>query len=325
MNVIEKLQKKAAEKCPVIFFPEGKEKKIAQAAAELARNGVIRPVILGDEKEIRDFGVDMSDIKVIAPDTYADHYEEWAKEYETILNMPARMISKRLKKNPLWLGGALVHFGIMDGMVAGLTYSTGDVIFASNMFIGLDEGVKLPSSYFLMDVPTFQGGEDGLLIYADGGVVPNPNAKELANIAETTADSAVRLLGWEPRIAMLSFSTKGSAKHDDVAKVVEAYQLVRAERPELKVDGELQADAALVPEVAAKKAGADNVLQGNANILIFPDLDAGNIAYKLTQRLTGGKAYGPLLQGFAKPVSDLSRGSSVEDIIGVATIVAAQV
>lgn len=325
MDIIAKLQEKAAKKCPTIIFPEGGEEKITLAAMELAKKGVIKPVILGDEETVKGFGGDLSLLQVITPETYADQYEEWAKEYEPILDMPARMISKRLKKNPLWLGGALVHFGIIDGMVAGLTYSTGDVIFASNMFIGLGEGVKLPSSYFLMDIPTFQGGEEGLLIYADGGVVPNPTAEELANIAETTADSAVKLLGWEPRIAMLSFSTKGSAKHDDVAKVVEAYNLVKEERPELKVDGELQADAALVPEVAAKKAGADNVLQGNANILVFPDLDAGNIAYKLTQRLTGGKAYGPLLQGFAKPVSDLSRGSSVDDIIGVATIVAAQV
>lgn len=325
MDLILSLQEKAKKKCPTIIFPEGKEEKIAKAASILAKKGVIKPVILGDVEEIKKFTPDMEGITVITPETYADRYEEWAKEYETILDMPARMVSKRLKKNPLWLGGALVHFGVVDGMVAGLTYSTGDVIFASNMFIGLADGVKLASSYFLMDIPTFKGGEDGLLIYADGGVVPNPNAEELASIAETTADSAVRLLGWEPRVAMLSFSTKGSAKHDDVSKVVQAYNLVKEHRPELKVDGELQGDAALVPEVAAKKAGADNVLQGNANILVFPDLDAGNIAYKLTQRLTGGKAYGPLLQGFAKPVSDLSRGSSVDDIIGVATIVAAQV
>lgn len=325
MDIIACLQEKAGKKCPTIVFPEGKEEKIIQAAAILEKKGVLKPVVIGDEGEIKDFGIDTTGIQIINADTYAQFYGEWAEAYEPILDMPARMISKRLKKNPLWLGGAMVHFGVVDGMVAGLTYSTGDVIFASNMFIGLADGVKLPSSYFLMDIPNFKGGEEGMLIYADGGVVPNPTSEELANIAETTSDSAVNLLGWEPRVAMLSFSTKGSAKHDDVLKVVEAYKLVREHRPELKVDGELQADAALVAEVAAKKAGEENVLQGNANILVFPDLDAGNIAYKLTQRLTGGKAYGPLLQGFAKPVSDLSRGSSVDDIIGVATIVAAQV
>jgi len=218
----------------------------------------------------------------------------------------------------------MVHFGEADGMVAGLTYSTGDVIFAAKTYIGLAENVKAASSFFLMDIPNWDGGENGLIIYADGGVIPNPDAKGLADIAITTADSAMRLLNWKPRIAMLSFSTKGSGKHDDVKKVVSAYNLVQELRPELMVDGELQADAALDHKVAAKKAGIDNILQGNANILIFPDLDAGNIAYKLTQRLTGGKAYGPLLQGFAKPVSDLSRGSSVDDIMGVAIIVAAQ-
>ena len=325
MDVISNLQKKAAKKCPTIIFQEGKEEKIVKAAEILAKKGILKPVILGNEEEIKCFGVDMTAIKVITLDTYADKYEEWAKEYEPILDVPARMISKRLKKNPLWLGGALVHFGIADGMVAGFSYPTADVIFAFRVFVGLAGGVKIPSSYFLMDIPTFKGGEDGLLIYADGGVVPNPTAEELANIAETTADSVVSLLDWEPRVAMLSFSTKGSAKHKDVQKVVKAFELVKEHRPEMKIDGELQGDAALSKEVAAKKAGADNVLQGNANILIFPDLDAGNIAYKLTQKLTGGKAYGPLLQGFAKPVSDLSRGSSVEDIIGVATIVAAQV
>lgn len=325
MDVIKVLEEKASKKCPTIFFPEGHEEKIAVAATTLAKKGVIKPVILGDAGEIESYGADLSLVKVVSIEELSDRFDTWAAEYETILDMPARMIAKRFRKNPLWIGGAMVHTGEVDGMVAGLTYSTGDVIFASNMFIGLAEGVRLPSSFFLMDIPTFQGGEDGLLIYADGGVVPNPTSEELANIAETTADSAVRLLGWEPRVAMLSFSTKGSAKHDDVTKVVNAYELVKAHRPDMKVDGELQGDAALVPEVAAKKAGEDNVLQGNANILVFPDLDAGNIAYKLTQRLTGGKAYGPLLQGFARPVSDLSRGSTVEDIMGVAIIVAAQV
>lgn len=325
MDIISNLQVKASKKCPTIIFPEGNEPKIAQAASQLAAKGIIKPIILGDKETINGFGADMAGCGIASPDTYADKLDGWAKEYEALLDMPAKMIAKRLKKNPLWLGAALVHFGEVDGMVAGLTYSTGDVIFAGNFYIGLAEGVKQASSYFLMDIPNWKGGEDGLIIYADGGVIPNPDAEKLAGIAITTADSAVHLLDWEPRIAMLSFSTKGSAKHEDVQKVVDAYELVKKQRPDLKVDGELQADAALDAKVAAKKAGEDNVLQGKANILIFPDLDAGNIAYKLTQRITGGKAYGPLLQGFTKPISDLSRGSSVEDIMGVATIVAAQV
>lgn len=324
MDIMESLREKAKGVCPTLVFPEGGEPKIIEAAARLARDQVIRPVILGNEEQIRGFGIDTSQLTIVDHTQQGDKAAQWAAEYEPILDMPARMIARQLKK-PLNYGAAMVHTGEVDGMVAGLTYSTGDVILAANLYIGLAQGVKAASSFFLMDIPHWKGGEDGLIIYADGGVVPNPDAEELASIAITTANSAVRLLGWEPRVAMLSFSTKGSGKHPDVTKVVDAFHLVQQQRPDLKVDGELQGDAALDAGVAAKKAGADNVLQGRANILIFPDLDAGNIAYKLTQRLTGGKAYGPLLQGFAKPVSDLSRGSSVDDIMGVAIIVAAQV
>lgn len=324
MDVIEHLQNKVRGKCPTIVFPEGAEPNIIEAAARLAADKVIRPIILGDLEQIKTFGTDLANLTILDHTKEADKIADWSARYEPLVDMPARMVARQMKK-PLNYGAAMVHFGEADGMVAGLTYTTGDVIFASNLYIGLAHGVKTASSYFLMDVPHWTGGENGLIIYADGGVVPNPSVEELASIACTTADSAVRLLGWEPRVAMLSFSTKGSAKHDDVTKVVDAFRLVKELRPDMKVDGELQADAALDPQVSAKKAGADNVLQGRANILVFPDLDAGNIAYKLTQRLTGGKAYGPLLQGFAKPVSDLSRGSSVNDIMGVAVIVAAQV
>ena len=323
MDVIERLREKAKGICPTLVFPEGGEPKIIEAAAKLARDGAIKPVILGDIEQIRKYGLDISELTILDYMQEVDKIASWSSQYEPIVDMPSRIITKQLKK-PLNYGAAMVHFGEADGMVAGLTYSTGDVIFAAKTYIGLAENVKAASSFFLMDIPNWDGGENGLIIYADGGVIPNPDAKGLADIAITTADSAMRLLNWEPRIAMLSFSTKGSGKHDDVKKVVSAYNLVQELRPELMVDGELQADAALDHKVAAKKAGIDNILQGNANILIFPDLDAGNIAYKLTQRLTGGKAYGPLLQGFAKPVSDLSRGSSVDDIMGVAIIVAAQ-
>jgi phosphate acetyltransferase len=324
MDPIIALKAKAQKKCPTIVFPEGTEPKIIEAAARLAEEKVIKPVILGNAEAISAFGTDTSRLTIIDYLNEKEKMEKWSAEYEPLLDMPARMVMRQLRK-PLNYGAAMVHFGEVDGMVGGLTYSTGDVVLSANMYIGLGKDVKAASSYFLMDVPNWKGGEDGLIIYADGGVVPNPDPEELASIAMTTADSAVRLLGWEPRVAMLSFSTKGSAKHPDVTKVVTAFNIVKEKRPELKVDGELQGDAALDEGVAAKKAGADNVLKGKANILIFPDLDAGNIAYKLTQRLTGGKAYGPLLQGFAKPVSDLSRGSSVDDIMGVAIIVAAQV
>lgn len=324
MSVIDTIKARAAAKCPRLVFPEGDEEKIALAATELAHAGVCHPVIIGDAEKIASFGADMDAIEVVTMDDYADKIDAWAEGLEELADLPARMIKKRFAKKTIVFGAAMVHYGEVDGMVAGLTYSTGDVIMASNMCIGLAEGVKIPSSYFLMELPSWSGSEGNLLVFADCGVNPNPSAEELASIASTTADSVVKLLGWEPRVAMLSFSTKGSGKHADVTKVREATALVQELRPDLAVDGELQADAAIVPEVGLKKAG-ESPVAGRANVLIFPDLDAGNISYKLVQRTTGGNAYGPMLQGFACPVSDLSRGSSVTDIVGAASIVAAQV
>jgi phosphate acetyltransferase len=210
-------------------------------------------------------------------------------------------------------------------MVAGLVHATEKVILSSEMYVGLNPGVEIPSSYFVMDVPDWQGGEDGLIVFADCAVVVNPSSSELAGIALSSAASARALLGWEPRVAMISFSTKGSGTHPDVDKVVEALTIAREADPGLLIDGELQVDSAVVPVVSERKIKGENILKGRANILIFPDLDAGNAAYKLVQRLAGAAAYGPILQGFTKPVSDLSRGATVDDIVGATTIVAAQV
>jgi phosphate acetyltransferase len=325
MAIIEDLAAKAAKKCPTILFPEAEDEKIVEVAMRLAKEGVCKPVLMADVGKEPAPGIDEGLVKVVRPEDYEGKIDDYAAGLEEPFDMPARMIAKRMRKKILWVAGAMVRNGEVDGMVAGLNHSTSDVIFAGNMIVGLAEGVRIPSSYFLMDIPGFAGGEDGKLIYSDCGVTVQPSSEELASIAETTADTAKNVFGWEPRVAMLSYSTKGSGKSPDSKKVVEAYELVKQERPDLKVDGELQADAALVPAVAAKKAGEDNLLQGKANVLIFPDLDAGNIAYKLTERLTGGKAYGPMLQGFAKPITDLSRGSSADDIYGVAVIVAAQI
>ena len=325
MPVLDMLRRRASNKCPALLFPEGEDIKIVQAAARLAADGVCRPVVIGDADEISGWGIDIAGVKIISATDMDSKVDGYAERLEKQMDMPARMIAKRMRKKVLWLAAAMVKFGEVDGMVAGLTNSTSDVIFAGTMIIGLAEGVRIPSSYFLMDIPTWSGGEDGLMFFSDCGVTVQPTAEELASIAETTADSAERLLGWQPRVAMLSYSTKGSGKGPDAKKVVDAFELVRSERPDLTVDGELQADAAIVPEVADKKAGEGNVLGGRANVLIFPDLDAGNIGYKLVQRMTGAKAYGPMLQGFANPISDLSRGASVDDIYGVATIVAAQI
>jgi phosphate acetyltransferase len=208
-----------------------------------------------------------------------------------------------------------------DAMVAGLAHATEDVIMASELIIGMQEGASTPSSFSLMEIPGYVGAEGNLLIFADAAVNPDPTPQQLADIAIATARSAKELLGWEPRVAMLSFSTKGSAMHPLVDKVIDAVKIIRERELTLLVDGELQADAAIVPEVASKKIKETSSVAGKANILIFPDLGAGNISYKLVQRLAKATAYGPVLQGFAKPVSDLSRGATLEDIIGATTMV----
>ena len=207
-------------------------------------------------------------------------------------------------------------------MVAGIAHPTEEVIMASELIIGLQPGIGLASSFFLMEIPGFRGGEDGRIIFADPAVNPDPDQQQLADIALSTAQSARALLGWEPRVAMLSFSTRGSASHPMVDKVVEATALARRKAPDLLIEGEIQADAALVEAVARRKMGSESLVAGRANILISPDLNAANISAKLVQRLAGANGYGPVLQGFARPVSDLSRGATAEDVVGAALMVA---
>jgi phosphate acetyltransferase len=215
----------------------------------------------------------------------------------------------------------MVKLGEADCMVAGLSHTTGEVIMACEMIIGLQEGISTVSSMGIMNIPGYDGPEGSLMAIADCAVAPAPDSNELADIAISTADTVKRLLGWEPRVALLSFSTKGSADHERVDMVLRALDLVKERKPDLLVDGELQLDAAIVPEVAAKKVKGESPVAGRANTLIFPDLNAGNIGVKLVQRFAGGVGYGPLLQGFACPVSDLSRGAPVEEIVGATTMV----
>lgn len=217
-------------------------------------------------------------------------------------------------------GATMLTSGEADIMVAGIDHPTKDVLRAGLKIVGLAPDVRYASSFFVMDIPQFQGGEQGLLLFADCGMNIQPNAEQLAAIAMTSADSAASL-GWEPRVAILSYSTKGSAGGDSVELVTQALQLVKTERPDILIDGELQLDTAIVPAIGQKKS-PDSPVAGQANVLVFPDLNSGNIAYKLAEHLAGGHAYGPILQGFARPISDLSRGSSVDDVIGATLITA---
>jgi len=327
LNFLESVKMRARSNKKTIVLPETFDVRTIEAAHSVLKEEIANVVLVGNEDKIKASaaGFDLSGAIFIDPDNYEkmDELVNGLYEIRKSKGMSVEDAAKILKEDPLYLGVMLVKAGIADGMVAGAANATADVLRPSLQILKTAPGTKLVSSFFVMVVPNCDMGENGVFVFSDCGLVQNPSSEELAAIAASSAKSFNQLVKAEPVVALLSHSTRGSAKHADVDKVVEAAKIVKAENPELKVDGEFQADAAIVASVGKSKAPGSDVA-GKANVLIFPDLDAGNIGYKLVQRLARAEAYGPVTQGIAKPVNDLSRGCSAEDIVGVVAITAVQ-
>ena len=328
MSMLEKIKNKARANVKKIVLPEGDEPRTVKAAVQIVKEGLATPILLGAADKIAavasEQGVDISGIETIDPAT-----SEKAKEYAQVLFelRKAKGVTEedaaKLVSDPMYYGIMMVKLDEADGLVSGAVHTTGDMLRPALQIIKAKPGMSIVSSSFLMECPNKELGEDGLLVYADCVVNPCPNAQELAQIAVSAAETARVLCGIEePRVALLSFSTNGSAKHDLVTKVQEATKIAHELAPDLLLDGEMQFDAALVPSVGASKAPGSPVA-GRANVLIFPDLQAGNIGYKITQRIGNADCFA-VLQGLAKPCNDLSRGCSVEDIVNTVAMTAVQ-
>lgn len=327
MQFIDGIKARAKQNMKTIVLPETGDVRTIEAASKILSEGIANIVLIGNKEEIlkNAEGFDISKATIIDPaDT--DKLETYASllfELRKSKGMTLEQAKELLIKDYLYFGVVMVKSGDADGMVAGAVNATANVLRPSLQILKTAPGTKLVSAFFIMVVPDCEYGANGTFIFADSGLVQNPNSEELAAIAGTSAKSFEVLVGEEAIVALLSHSTKGSAKHADVDKVVEATKLAKELYPNVKLDGEYQLDAAIVPSVGASKAPGSDIA-GKANVLVFPDLDAGNIGYKLVQRLAKAEAYGPITQGIAKPVNDLSRGCSADDIVGVIAITAVQ-
>ena len=329
MAYIDQIKERAKIDRKTIVLPESNDKRTLLAAAEIIKEGIANIIMIGNAEKIHDgagwLEIDLDDVTIIDPETTdkMDTYINLLYETRKAKGMTIEKATEILHKDYLTFGIMMVKNNDADGMVAGACHSTADTLRPALQILKTAPGVKLVSAFFIVDTVFKDMGDNGAFIFADCGLNQDPNSEELAYIAESSSRSFKSLIGPKPVIAMLSHSTKGSAKHALVDKVVEATRIAQEKFPHLVIDGELQTDAALVPSVAKNKATGSPV-GGKANVLIFPNLDAGNIGYKLVQRLGGAEAYGPMLQGIAKPVNDLSRGCSWQDIVGVVALTAVQ-
>ena len=328
MSFIDDIKNRAKKSIKTIILTESEDVRVLEAASKVTKEGFAKVILIGNQDETNklasDNNIDIAGIQIIDPVT-SNKYDEYVERFYELRKAKGITIedAKKIIKDNMYFGTMMVKSGDADGLVSGACHSTANTLRPALQILKTAPGTKLVSAFFLMNVPDCKYGEDGIFVFGDCGLVENPNSDELSEIAISSSKSFKQLTNKEPKVAMLSYSTYGSAHSELTEKVVEATKLLKEKAPDLICDGEIQLDAAIIPEVAERKAPG-SPLQGKANILIFPDLDAGNIGYKLTQRFGHAEAYGPLCQGVSRAVNDLSRGCSSQDIAGVVAITAVQ-